>query len=260
MKYIVDNVAQSPFDLWQATGDADIDSRMLKLFRSDFFQQFEMFSEQFFVILDQRNMTYLYISDNVEAVSGYTLKELYDKGMSALAERYHADDLEKMNVFFPALIQSLKALSREEILSCRISYDYRLQFADGHYHWLLQHSIPLTLDGDSNIVHALIIVTDITNYKRHTCCCYRVSLYDDRLKPTVLLEGTTGDARMEGITRRERDILELTASGLSEKEIGDRLHISIQTVKTHRRNLFRKTGAKNSPELIRFAIANLMIE
>jgi len=43
-----------------------------------------------------------------------------------------------------------------------------------------------------------------------------------------------------GISRREHDVLELMAKGLSNKEIADKLFVSLNTVKTHSSNLFLK--------------------
>lgn len=54
-----------------------------------------------------------------------------------------------------------------------------------------------------------------------------------------------------GVTDREREVLQFVARGLSAKEIGTELNISHRTVETHRTNLMKKLGAKNSAELVR---------
>ena len=46
-----------------------------------------------------------------------------------------------------------------------------------------------------------------------------------------------------GISKREYEVLELIARGLSNREIADQLFISLSTVKTHSSNLFQKLGA-----------------
>ena len=53
-----------------------------------------------------------------------------------------------------------------------------------------------------------------------------------------------------GISRRELDILELLVSGMSYKEIGEKLFISTRTVETHAYNIFRKCGVKSKVELL----------
>ena len=52
------------------------------------------------------------------------------------------------------------------------------------------------------------------------------------------------------LTEREQDIAQLVAQGLSSKQIGRKLNISIETVKTHRRNMLSKNGINNFPQLI----------
>lgn len=55
---------------------------------------------------------------------------------------------------------------------------------------------------------------------------------------------------MNHLTAKERTVLSLVSSGLTTKEIADALNISHHTVESHRKNLLRKCGAKNSAELV----------
>lgn len=52
------------------------------------------------------------------------------------------------------------------------------------------------------------------------------------------------------ITRREKEILQLIAEGLTNAEVGEKLFISIATVNTHRKSLLEKFDAKNTAALI----------
>ncbi len=61
------------------------------------------------------------------------------------------------------------------------------------------------------------------------------------------------------LTKRELEVLQLVAGGLSNEEIADRLNISVTTVKGHRSNLLMKTGTKNTAGLIMYAIKNKII-
>jgi len=56
------------------------------------------------------------------------------------------------------------------------------------------------------------------------------------------------------ITRREKEVLELIAEGLTNNIIAQKLFISSTTVDTHRKNLLAKCGAKNTASLVRIAI------
>ena len=54
-------------------------------------------------------------------------------------------------------------------------------------------------------------------------------------------EGTV----VEELTAKERELLRLLATRLSRREIGQRLYVSLNTVKTHQRALYRKLGVEN---------------
>ncbi|OUJ71043.1 response regulator [Hymenobacter crusticola] len=56
------------------------------------------------------------------------------------------------------------------------------------------------------------------------------------------------------LTHREREILQLVASGLTNQQIADKLFTSRRTVETHRQSLLEKTGVKNTPSLIKHAM------
>jgi len=53
---------------------------------------------------------------------------------------------------------------------------------------------------------------------------------------------------------RERQVLTLLADGNSSSEIGARLHISVNTVEVHRRNIMRKLNLHSVAELTKYAI------
>ena len=55
------------------------------------------------------------------------------------------------------------------------------------------------------------------------------------------------------VTKREIEIIKLIAEGLTSQEMADKLFISPRTVETHRSNLMKKMGVKNSIELVRKA-------
>jgi DNA-binding NarL/FixJ family response regulator len=55
------------------------------------------------------------------------------------------------------------------------------------------------------------------------------------------------------LTTRELEVLDLVAEGLSNTEIGERLHIGVTTVKTHITSLMTKTGSPNRVRLALYA-------
>lgn len=62
------------------------------------------------------------------------------------------------------------------------------------------------------------------------------------------------------LTRREKEIITLFALGLSNKEIADKLFISIRTVESHKNNIMNKLELKSTVDLVKFALKNNYIE
>lgn len=63
-----------------------------------------------------------------------------------------------------------------------------------------------------------------------------------------------GAGQQPMITRREKEVLQLIAEGLTNVEISEKLFISVPTVNTHRKSLLEKFDAKNTATLISKAI------
>jgi len=59
---------------------------------------------------------------------------------------------------------------------------------------------------------------------------------------------------VDSLTEREQVVLDMLASGLSNKQSAATLGISTRTVETHRRNIKKKLGLNSTPALIRYAI------
>jgi two-component system response regulator FixJ len=57
--------------------------------------------------------------------------------------------------------------------------------------------------------------------------------------------------RFEKLSDRQREVMALAASGLSNKEIASKLGISVRTVEIHRAWMMEKMGARNLAELVR---------
>jgi DNA-binding NarL/FixJ family response regulator len=61
------------------------------------------------------------------------------------------------------------------------------------------------------------------------------------------------------LTQRETDVLYLLSDGLSNIQIGEKLHLSSRTVEKHVSSLLRKTETSNRAELVRFAMENHLV-
>jgi DNA-binding NarL/FixJ family response regulator len=84
------------------------------------------------------------------------------------------------------------------------------------------------------------------------------------------LQFVSGDAPRSGqkaaggapnpLTRREREVVQLLAENLTNKEIAAKLSISVKTVETHRGAIMRKLGLSSIVELVYYALRNKIVE
>ena len=93
-----------------------------------------------------------------------------------------------------------------------------------------------------------------------------ISLYDRQedlvRKLRNALDSKQSEPVSEGseLSAREKEILVCVAKGMLNKEIADRLNLSIYTVITHRKNITRKTGIKTVAGLTVYALLNGLID
>lgn len=78
----------------------------------------------------------------------------------------------------------------------------------------------------------------------------RVVIQEVRVPETVPFVLDAGRPKELGITPREHEILGLIAEGLSNREIGERIFVSENTVKTHSSRLFEKLGVNRRVQAV----------
>jgi DNA-binding NarL/FixJ family response regulator len=58
----------------------------------------------------------------------------------------------------------------------------------------------------------------------------------------------------EALSDREFEVMRLLVEGLGPTEIGERLHLSVKTVSTHKTRILEKLGLNSTAELVRYAL------
>jgi len=108
----------------------------------------------------------------------------------------------------------------------------------------------LLKNAEPNEVHRAIISVTNNDF-------YYNQLVSKALHKKVQQNGLEkGTGRRADLSPREIEILQLICQELTMKEISEKLFLSEQTVHTHRKNLMRKTKAKNAVGLVKFAFQN----
>ena len=99
----------------------------------------------------------------------------------------------------------------------------------------------------------------VASGKRFLCSEIGLGLLEKLLlqEPRPPAPGTSPGVHL---THREREILQLVASGLTNQEIADQLFTSKRTVESHRQNLLEKTGVRNTPALVKYAMEHGLLK
>ena len=66
-------------------------------------------------------------------------------------------------------------------------------------------------------------------------------------------------ASHEALSDREFEVMRLLVEGLGPTEIGERLHLSVKTVSTHKTRILEKLGLGSTAELVRYAMENKLL-
>ncbi|WP_398464478.1 response regulator [Tardiphaga sp.] len=72
--------------------------------------------------------------------------------------------------------------------------------------------------------------------------------------------GGLGKIAAAELSHRETEVLQLISQGLSNKEIGGRLEISVKTVETHKARALEKLGLRTRAEIVRYGIAHRWLD
>ena len=131
--------------------------------------------------------------------------------------------------------------------------------------------IALSMSGVGEVVEEMINDADISGYllkqtgkdelvaaieKVYSGGIYFQPKILDELEKQSSLRKTLNDVH---ITLREKEIIILMEKDFSNKQIADKLDISVRTVETHRKNILKKTGTNNLLSLLKWAYEHKVI-
>jgi DNA-binding NarL/FixJ family response regulator len=73
-------------------------------------------------------------------------------------------------------------------------------------------------------------------------------------------DGNGKAEREKNLSTREMEVLKLFAQSHTNKEIADKLFISVRTVESHKNNIMRKINLKTTVDMVKFAIRNNIVD
>ena len=205
----------------------------------------------FYYVFNIKNSSFDLISDDVETLLGYKPKDL---DLSTFLNKIHPDDQPWFLNIENKVSEFFSTLTLNQIPNYKVRYDYRMRKSDGEYIRILQQVITIQHNETGGILKTFGVHTDISHLKMEG-------------NPVLSFIGLNGEPSFIDVdikkmfptpsnflTQREIEILSLLVDGRETKEIAKQLFITNETVSTHRKNLLRKTKARNTSKLIAMAI------
>lgn len=223
------------------------------------------FSPAFF-LLDFATKKYIYVEAGFFSQMGYTANFFLETGLELYLSKWHPQDFEIINTrTFPDNFAFLKSLPLENYPDYIISYNYRLRDTAGDYVTVLQRFsyIPgISLAAPAGMVGCAFNINHFKNDMSIVHTIEKVVPTPDGNINELLLKKTYPVCDVPNnvaLSKRETQILRLIAEGLSSKQMAARMHISINTINNHRKNMLAKMGCSSTSELMHYAVKHGLI-
>lgn len=210
----------------------------------------------FFYLFDFVQMRYLYCSESIKDImGGYTASDWMEKGPEWVLTRVYREDIRRLMDLHKALFEFYYSIPIEERKEYKYIWEFRLVRKDDKVIWLMQQGSFIEIDADGKPMITFDTLSETTNYKRDNSMTLTMFRHPDN--PTLKLYFPISGN--EPFTKREIELIKLLSDGHSSKEIAEKLFISPHTVDTHRRNMLKKSGVKDSNKLVVYARENGLI-
>lgn len=210
-------------------------------------------SASFFYLFDFVNMRYLYVSESIKnIVTGYVAKDWIENGPEWVLSKVYPNDVRRLKDLHKELFSFYYTLAVEERKEYKYSWEFRLVRKDGQIIWLMQQGCFIEIDEQGRPMLTFDTLSDTTHLKKDNSMS--LTMFKDENSPKLKLYFPISGK--EPFTKREIELVKLLSSGLSSKQLADRLSISPHTVDTHRRNMLKKCGVTDSIRLVAYAREN----
>ncbi len=204
----------------------------------------------YYYIVNFQNRQLQQVSDNIEPITGLSKD---NATFNDILNSIHPDDITFVAAAEKALfLYSQDYLAKDDFTHYKVSYCFRAKTANGSYHLFHHQAIVLTLDENNHIEQSLNIHTDIQHIAAQNN--HKAYLYDMRNHTENIVLDIDSNLNLKSpqvsFSKREKQIIRMIGKGDTSKIIAEKLFISVDTVKNHRKNILKKAGTKNTIELI----------
>jgi DNA-binding CsgD family transcriptional regulator len=202
----------------------------------------------FVMLIDLSRRKFLYISNSVEYVLGYTQNELMSEDLSFLFSQYHPDTLATQRSLYQTIVEFYNTIPVRSRIRYFFSYNLEIKHKNGNYLHLLLYNRCIKYDTKNNPRLIFSICTDISAYSSTKEQILTISKISSKGFKQILKTNFYCEYERGILTRKEVEIWNYIQKGYTGKEIASMLNISIHTVNTHRKKIYKKLRNVNSNE------------
>jgi DNA-binding CsgD family transcriptional regulator len=236
--------------------DAEIDSSQV----GDYLEAVKAFSRityQSLYVIDYRTRSFEYVSENPLFLCGKSSAEVKELGYAFYFQNVKAEDVELLIKINEAGFEFYEGIPIDERKLYSISYDFYL-INPKKNKVLVNHKLtPMFLTEEGQIWKSLCIVS-LSNKTSSGNVVISKEGSEELWKYDFDANRWEKDEKIR-LSQREYEILSLYASGMTINEIADKIFISADTVKFHRKKLFEKIGVNNIAEALTYAKTNKLL-
>ena len=204
----------------------------------------------YYYIINFENLNMDYVYEGIHDVLGINATSF---SVDKLFEIMHPDDLDVMSKKEGLATDFLfNHIQPHQIQDYKVVYLMRLKHANGTYKTILHQTKPIVMSHDGKIQKVLGIHTDVSylNIPFDNKVSFISNKYSSIHYQYAENQFILKTDYKSIYTKRETEIIKLLMQGKMAKEISIILSISILTVNTHKRNVLKKSGCKNTSELM----------
>ncbi len=218
---------------------------------ADYVQVIEAFartSNQSIYVIDYEKKGFEYVSSNPLFLNGHTLEQVLEMGYDFYFKCVPEDDLNLLLKINEVGFQFYDQIPLEERKKYSIAYDFNLKTEANKTILINQELTPMFLNQEGKIWKALCMVSLSSNQNAGNVII-RKNGSNETYKYDFEESYWESLDRIE-LSEREQEILRCSIQGYAINEIADKLFISSDTVKFHRRKIYEKLEVGNISEAI----------
>ena len=191
-------------------------------------------------VYDFRQSNYRYFNAYFPQIFQVDAEQIRQQGFQFMQSVTHPEDFLKCLYVTKQAVIEFSKMKDVEQLSSHFRLFFRIRRPNDSWVWVMQSNRTYT-DDDQQLAFNVGFLVELFG-NQHPFKVIGVLETNGR---TIDIIPDLGTEKLSLLSYRELEILQLIKSGLSSKEVGQKLNITENTVKVHRKNLMKKLEVRN---------------